>query len=256
MNLPASAAFPPRKRLGVLVWIAAMIGAVTIVLQMLPGLMANLPLPAPLPVLMLLSIAQSALLFGLASWGGAALAHRVGLSAPVFEAVAASRPVGPALRPQLVPGLAGGIVGGLGLAATALAAPDALIALQDRFNPPLLARVLYGGISEEVLLRWGLLSVLLYLLWRFLQRRAGPPGAAYVWAAIAISSLVFGVGHLPAAAALLGSLTTDVVVFVVVANTTFGFLFGWLYCRYGLESAMIAHAVAHLFGFALTPLVR
>lgn len=231
-------------------WLAAMLGAVTIVLLVLPGLMANLPLPMPLPALILVSIAQSALLLGVASWGGATLAHRVGLSAPAFEALAASRPVGPALATQLAPGLVGGVIGGFALAVAALIAPDAITAVQTRFSPPLIARVLYGGISEEVLLRWGLMTVLVYLAWRFLQGRAGPPRRAYVWAAIAVSSVLFGVGHLPAAAAMLGRLTTDVVIFVVGANTAFGFLFGWLYYRYGLESAMIAHAVAHVVGWA------
>ena len=39
------------------------------------------------------------------------------------------------------------------------------------------------------------------------------------------------------------------MAFVVVANTAFGVLFGWLFWRYGLEAAMIAHAMAHLVGY-------
>jgi len=39
------------------------------------------------------------------------------------------------------------------------------------------------------------------------------------------------------------------VLFVIVANTAFGVLFGYLYWRYGLEAAMIAHGTAHVVGY-------
>jgi membrane protease YdiL (CAAX protease family) len=40
-----------------------------------------------------------------------------------------------------------------------------------------------------------------------------------------------------------------VVAFVIGVNTAFGLLFGYLYWRHGLESAMIAHAMSHLVNF-------
>jgi membrane protease YdiL (CAAX protease family) len=40
-----------------------------------------------------------------------------------------------------------------------------------------------------------------------------------------------------------------VVAFVIGVNTAFGVLFGYLYRRHGLESAMIAHALAHTVSF-------
>ena len=60
---------------------------------------------------------------------------------------------------------------------------------------------------------------------------------------------MFGAGHLPAASVLIGTLTVNIVVFVVVANSVFGILFGYLFWRYGLEAAMIAHATAHLVNY-------
>ena len=70
--------------------------------------------------------------------------------------------------------------------------------------------------------------------------------AGFVWLAIAVSAVRFCAGHLPAAAALVGALDANVVVFVIGANTVFGLLFGYLFWRHGLESAMIAHALAHV----------
>ena len=124
--------------------------------------------------------------------------------------------------------------------------PAALAGLQERFNPPLVTRVLYGGLTEEVLLRWGLMSAFAWLAWRFLQRRQGALKPRSAWLAIAASALVFGLGHLPAALVLAGGFDPGVVLFVTGVNTVFGFLFGFLYWRWGLEAAMIAHGLSHV----------
>jgi membrane protease YdiL (CAAX protease family) len=247
----------PRLRLGLLLWLAGMIGAVVITVTVLPQLLREMPgtLPAPLWVLSLASLAQSALLIALAVWEGVAFGTKLGLRAPAFEAAVTARPVAPALRPQLLPGLTAGVLGGMVLFALGSYAPAALSEVQERFNLPLLARILYGGITEELLLRWGLMTALVWLAWRLLQLRRGAPRTVYIWLAIIASALLFGAGHLPAAAALVGKPSADIVVFVVVANTAFGVLFGYLFWRYGLEAAMIAHGMAHAVSYVAGLLV-
>ena len=150
-----------------------------------------------------------------------------------------------ALRRQCVPGVVIGVVSGLMLYAAWLLAPPGLAEASQRLSLPLGTRLLYGGITEEVLLRWGLMTGLLWLAWRFVQGRRGTPDMRSVALAIAISALMFGVGHLPAAVALVGALDASGVVWVVGVNGTFGALFGFLFWRSGLEAAMIAHALAH-----------
>jgi hypothetical protein len=41
-------------------------------------------------------------------------------------------------------------------------------------------------------------------------------------------------------------------VHVVGANTVVGVLFGYLFWRYGLEAAIIAHAFAHVVGYVVS----
>jgi membrane protease YdiL (CAAX protease family) len=238
----------PSRRFGLLLWAAGFVGAVVLTIAALPILLAQIALPAPLWLILLASFAQSALLLGLAVWAGVALAPSVGLHAPVFAAAASGRPLSPALKPQLLPGLIAGVIGGLLLFAVVRHMPAALSEAQARFTIPLAARVLYGGITEELLLRWGFMTALVWLTWRFLQHRRGAVRAGFVWLAIAISAIVFGAGHLPVAYALVGSMDAQTVVFVISANTAFGLLFGYLYWRYHLESAMIAHALSHVVG--------
>lgn len=240
----------PKARFGLVLWAAGMAGSVAITAMVVPQLLGQQAmLPAPLWVLTLASFAQSALLLALAVWAGVRLAPSVGLRAPAFEAVVTGRPIGPALRPQLRPGLIAGVLGGILLFAVFRYAPAAVAQLQDEYAIPIVARVLYGGITEELLLRWGLMTTLVWSAWRLLQQRHGPVRTGFVWLAIAVSALMFAAGHLPAASILLGGLDMAVVAFVIGVNTAFGLLFGYLFWRHGLESAMIAHALAHVVSF-------
>jgi hypothetical protein len=226
-----------------------MLGAVSVTATVLPRLSAQMTLPAPLWLISLAGVCQSALLVAVAVWAGVRLAPAVGLHAPGFEAFAARRPVAPALRPQWLPGLVGGVPGGIFLYGAFRLAPVVVKDLAERFNPPLFARMLEGGITEEVLLRWGLMTALAWLAWRFLQGRRGAVRPALVWVAIVASAFVFGLGHLPLAFHLAGGLDLTLVLFVTGLNAAFGMLFGYLFWRWGLEAAMIAHAAAHLVNY-------
>jgi membrane protease YdiL (CAAX protease family) len=251
----AYAARSVRRRLALYLWTAGTLGAVTITGAVLPQVAATMPLPGPLWLIIVASAFQSALLVALAVWGGVALAPRIGLQAPAFEAAAAHRPIPPALKPQLVPATTAGVVGGLLLFTSLRVSPVGFSTLQAQFTPPLYARMLYGGITEELLLRWGLMTAFTWLAWRFLQARQGSVRPSLIWLAIAASAILFGVGHLPVASFLLGSLTAPTVVFVIGINATFGVLFGWLYWRRGLEAAILAHALTHLVNAGISALV-
>ena len=111
---------------------------------------------------------------------------------------------------------------------------------------PLAAKILYGGITEEVLMRWGLMTALIWLPWRVWQQKTGAPKTVYVVGAVVLTAVLFGVGHLPAALAIGIELTGPVIAYIVVGNTLAGILFGVLYWRYGIEAAIIAHALAHV----------
>ena len=152
----------------------------------------------------------------------------------------------PALKRQFAPAaIAGFFVGGLLLALTRVA-PAELLAVGQTFEISVAARLLYGGITEEVIMRWGLMTMLIWLPWRLIQKRAGLPRRPYIIGAIVVAALLFGVGHLPAAAAMGASLSQSVITYIVVGNTLPGILFGILYWRYGLEAAIMAHTLGHI----------
>jgi hypothetical protein len=111
---------------------------------------------------------------------------------------------------------------------------------------PIPTRLLYGGVTEELLLRWGLMTLLVYLGWRVFQKGQGKPHSLYFIFAIAISAILFGVGHLPVAFLIAPDVTAALVLYVIVANSVFGMIAGYLYWKIGLESAVLAHMIIHV----------
>ncbi len=233
-------------RLGLILWAGGMSGVVAITVAILPQLLDQGELAVPIWLVGLVNVAQSGAYLGLAVWAGVKLAPRVGLGAPLIAAAVGGGGLRAALRPSIAAGVIGGILGASVLQVAWLLEPDGLAAVTDDLQVPLPARILYGGLTEELLIRWGMMTFLLWLAWMVLQRRRGRPRAAAVWAAIVLSALPFGAGHLPLAAALTDGLTAGIAAWVVVANSVFGVLAGVLYWRFGLESAMFAHSLAHV----------
>lgn len=239
---------PKRWRLGIALWLLGMPGVVAVVWALLPPLAASQALlPIPLWAVLLLSGLQSAVMLVLAVAVGVLLAPRVGLAAPVVSAWVAGGPFEQAAPARwLVPGVWGGMAGAAWLVALSVMAPEALrpaAAATDLGT--VLVKLLYGGITEELLVRWGVMTLVLWAAWRIVQRGSGAPRPRLIAVAVLVSAVLFALGHLPAAQAMAGALTAPVMLFVLVGNTAFGLLAGWLFARRGLEAAITAHVLGH-----------
>jgi hypothetical protein len=208
-------------------------------------LLAKASQQVPASVAIAASLLQSGVLLALAVWAGVAFSRPLGLGAPVVVAALAGSGMLEALKRQLLPAAIVGLVVAGFLVYLTSAAPMELQALGTQFHIPLVPKLLYGGVTEEILMRWGLMSALIWLPWRFLQRRNGPPRTAYVAGGVVVAALLFGLGHLPAVVAMGAELNPAVVAHILVGNTLPGILFGVLYWRWGLEAAILAHALAH-----------
>lgn len=232
-----------------ILWLLGMTGVVSLYWLALP-----IPEDAQLSIttIKILSLIQPTLLLTLAVFVGGNLAPKVGLSSPLAEAISQSGSWLLAIKPQLIPGIVGGIVSGItiSLISTWWRAflPLDFVAKGEALsrNTPLLTRILYGGITEEILLRWGLMTFLVWVLWCLLQQKQGAPSPTCFIIAIAISALMFGLGHLPVAFILSSKVTASLVAYIIIGNSLFGLVAGYLYWQYGLESAAIAHMLVHI----------
>jgi hypothetical protein len=258
-----SPSMTPTKRLFLILWLAGMAGVLSLLMLDIPALVRALPLPEGTPppdlpppaLLKLATIIQPAVLMSIAVVIGIWLAPKVGLHAPAAEAFANARSVWPDLKPQIIPGAIAGLLGGVAIVATwVVFKPSLPVEFVDRaqeFNTlvPHAVRFLYGGFTEEILLRWGMMSFLVWLLVTILDRKRrpdSPPRSIFFVVAILTSAFLFGFGHLPIASILAGGLTLPIFLYVIIANSIFGIIAGFLYWRRGLEAAVIAHISAHL----------
>lgn len=229
--------------------VAGLIGVASLLLVPLETLIPRSMSPV---VLRLLALINPTIMTIVAVFVGELTARSVGLSTPLIDAWIQSAAPGTVLRRQLRPALIVGVVVAAILviygmtvqqALVVAAGPDNLLA---SFDLPLVSKLLYGGITEELLTRWGLVSLFAWIGWRLAGRPEElPTGVAAV--AVTAAALLFAVGHLPVLLLMVPHVASGTIIAVLAANAIPGMLFGALYVRHGLEAAMIGHAAAHLF---------
>lgn len=191
----------------------------------------------PVWLLALLSGTQSLVLVVVATGLGLLAAHHLGRGAPLLEGLLAGRSVAAGAQAAVVPAVVLGLVPGALVLLLEITVfwPRLPAPVRDSFPvPPLWKRLLastYGAIAEELLCRLFLVSVLALVVG--------------FWPANVLAAVIFGLGHLPATAQLV-RLNALLVTRAIVLNGLIGVAAGYLFWRYGLEAAMLAHLLADL----------
>ena len=225
---------------------------ITSIIPLIPKLLSlqTGPLPLSVAMIQLISVVQSSVLLVLMLWLGSVYSMKVGLSAPVVSALVRSENALKALKPQIVPAFIGGVLGGaiivvfLGALTTYL--PSEFLAAGEKLTPPWYTKLLYGGITEELLIRWGLMSFFVWASYRLTQKKSSEIRSHNFVIAIVLSAVLFGAGHLPVAFLLSSEVTPPLIAYIILGNASFGFIAGYLYWKWGLECAIAAHMIAHL----------
>ena len=105
-----------------------------------------------------------------------------------------------------------------------------------------LGSVLYGGIVEEILLRFGLMTIIIWLISKL--TKSADHNGIYI-AGIVIAALIFAAGHVSATEKLMG-LSAMSVTRTMLLNFLPGIGFGYLYWKHGLAYAMLGHIATHV----------
>lgn len=118
-----------------------------------------------------------------------------------------------------------------------------------------LTTIFQGGISEEVMMRFGLMTLLVWLLSKVFARKGGLIPPWIYWAAIVGAAVLFGAGHLPVAQSVYGGLSPGLVTYIILGNGIGGLGFGYLYWKKGLEYAILSHMTADFMHHFFMPLI-
>lgn len=196
----------------------------------------------PDSVLRLLAITQPFVLMAAGTALGVLLSEKVGLTSWLTDRMRGE----PARFPAPVLPIAAGLIGGILIALadrwffylyTGGAAPAA--ALPSPMQG--IAAITYGGIVEELMLRYGLLTLFFWAAWKIRGRLHGPLTGGVL---VVIVALLFGLGHLPAMAAS-APLDAAIAARTILLNAALGVVYGWFYWKRGLEAGMMAHMASH-----------
>jgi hypothetical protein len=110
----------------------------------------------------------------------------------------------------------------------------------------ILTGILYGGVAEEIIMRWGLMTLLTWSLWRVLFRSATSPPLSTKVAALIGAAILFALAHIPAI--LSGGVSMQPMLFarIAILNSMAGVLFGTMFLRAHLEAAIASHMAFHV----------
>jgi len=176
---------------------------------------------------------------------GMLLHRKVNLRSPILESISGEN-VPYDLSDLLKSGAIWGSVAGLLIllfgAGLEPFLPEEYKSLNENMDLSLPARFLYGGVAEEIMLRFGLMTLFVWIAY-VISDKLTP---AVYWAGIVSAALLFGLGHLPALFNMIADPSMLLIIFIIAMNCIAGIIFGWLYMKKGLESAMIAHIFAHI----------
>jgi membrane protease YdiL (CAAX protease family) len=220
--------------------------------SLIPQLTSLSPEPLPMPVfwLQVVSVIQSSMLLLLMVAIGNIFAKRVNLSTPIIDRLCGVSDNLPKLSNTLIPAIIGGVLGGFCLLVFFYLMTDFLpmdfLQAGESFIPPWYTRLLYGGITEEILVRWGLMSFFTWGSYKIFQKKASQISAYNYVLGILLSALLFGLGHLPVALMLTETPNIYFYTYIIVGNAIFGCIAGWLFYKRGLECAILAHMLAHI----------
>lgn len=213
----------------------------------------------PLPVVVLLSLLQNTVILGLVTGVGLLLTAKVGLpGAPLIEGWLSGKTTGERFRTIIQPAL----ITGVGVGVTLLLLFFLLLKKELPHLPfgkaalmPIWKRLLvclYGGLTEEILMRLFLFSLLAWLLSKVWRSDAGAPRRQVFWAANIILAVVFGLGHLGSVIPLM-PVTFNIVVAALLLNGIASLAFTHLYWKRGLEASMLAHFITDLLLYVIGP---
>lgn len=251
-NLGEMTRRPVDRRSFLAVWLLGVAGvAASVPYLFRSGVLDPAALPLSPALAVAVTIAQTAALLAVATWIGLSLGPAVGLRTPFLDAALGDHPM-PDPRPVVAQSLGmGAVAGALVLAldrfafAGRVAVGSSLAGTPTEILGVGVLAAFAGGTYEEILLRFGAMTLVVWTLWRLRPGPDGMPRPWMQWTAVALTAALFALGHLPATAQL-AALTPAVIVRALVLDGLPGALFGWLYWKGGLEAAMIAHFGAGL----------
>jgi hypothetical protein len=206
---------------------------------------------------------------GLAALIGTFTAKKAGLGAPFIEGWLANSPIWQHSKSVVITALITGVLlGGLIIAVDVIVFTPFLEAATGYSNANLLnpdinraapwqgfLAAISAGITEEVLFRFFGVSLIAWLGGLIFKDAEGRPKAFIVVFAVFLWAVIFGLAHLQMPVAVEWELSSATIVRSLVINSMGGLVYGWMYWKKGLESAILVHFSTDVVLHVILPVI-
>lgn len=180
---------------------------------------------------------------------GLIFSKKVGLESPIITEFASSGKISCRLCNIIIVGIIGGILCCVISVLLGLVSFDSFSKINSEKAPNLLMTIFYGGINEEIIIHWSVMSFFLWLINLINNKDISNIVRANI--AIGASALLFGIGHVPAIYMISKDIDAVYILYVVFGNFMFSLIPGYLFWKYGIESSIIAHSSANMLTYML-----
>ena len=195
--------------------------------------------------------AQTLVIVALCAGSGVYFGPKVGLTDPFLQGITRGELLMSNLSLQLIAGAFAGIVCTIvwmvcyyGFIRQRLDKESVLITEGLRHQLGLWTRITSGGITEEVIFRWGLLSIVMWLLSLLISSES-----TVFWISIIGTGILFGLAHLPGNFAAGCKPSVMLVSTAIVSNLWVSLFCGYIFWNYGLIAAMVVHILFHVIWY-------
>lgn len=93
--------------------------------------------------------------------------------------------------------------------------PDEFALLGENIDLTLVARIGYGGFTEELLMRFGLMTFMVWIIYK-INKKLTP---LTYWTGIIIATLIFAIGHFPLAYSAIAHPTAILLTYILIGNS-------------------------------------
>jgi len=238
-----------KLKLGLALFILGFLGVLTLLTATLPLPLNNLPEQlAQLPpfIIKLLILINPTILLLIAVTVGTVLYDKVNLTVPTISSLLRIKHPQTSFIQQLKYGVSLGLLAGIFIMLIAFifkqVIPEEFKILENKIEFTLLARFGYGGIVEELLLRFGFMTLVVWITSKLTRRL----NDITYWIGIILPAILFAVAHFPIVFASVSHPSFLLLTYILIDNFIGGLIFGWLYWKKGLEAACIAHIFTHV----------
>ena len=207
-------------------------------LLLLPSMSALYP-ESDVDIFSSIVIAQGVIFTGIYAAIGSVLSKRIGFNSPLISYLLNKDRVVPQVKKQLIYAI---IIGTFGALIMFLSNSGSIFSSYvGQFS--VIGRLFGASLYEEIMARWFLMTLLIWIFWCLFERKTSKPSNLIIWAGLVVSNMLFIAGHYPAVSILISDNTEIMIMFLWMFIITVPW--GWLYWKFGIESAIVAHAVFH-----------